>query len=241
MATLSVLEIRPARLQTFVRHTPELFTFSCVLDDSFVYQAGQWVYLHLLQADGTSLARAAFSMASAPHESDFSFGVKIYGRFTETLASFQEGTMIGVQGPFGVFLLPSDDTPLVFFGGGIGITPLRSLLARALHEKTRTAPLVLFWTARSQDELLYHEEFLAWERANPERFSYRPALTREPRTQWTGLRGRISNDMLENTALDWTCAQAFVCGSVVFMDEIKALLAMRGIIGRSRLHEERFA
>ena len=242
MAVLpSVLQIHPARVSRLVRHTPELFTFSVLLEENFAFQAGQWVYLHLLDANGASYARAAFSLASAPCEKELVFGVKIYGQFTETLAHLVEGSVIGLQGPFGVFTLPKDDVPLAFFGGGIGVTPLRSLVREALESGSRRAPIVLFWTARSQEDLIYQEEYCAWEKKFEGRFRYHPTLTREPRAEWRGLRGRLTEELFEADAFPWSFAHAFICGPLAFMHDTRALLSLREIEGKPRVHEERFS
>ena len=77
-------------------------------EDAVSFLAGQWVYWHLLNADGTSWGRAAFSIATAPREfaEEFQLGVKIQGDFTKKGGQLQPGDVIGIQGPFGVFTIP---------------------------------------------------------------------------------------------------------------------------------------
>lgn len=243
MPVPSVLRIREARVVRLHRSTPELFELECTLveRDDFSFIAGQWVYLHLLDEAGASIAKGAFSVANAPQESeDLRFGIKIYGRLTSTFADMHEGDRLGIQGPFGRFVLPVEDVPLAFFGGGIGITPLRSMAFAALHDAARTAPLVVFWVARTEEELIYHTEFLAWQKAFPGRFMYVPSLTREHRVDWRGERGRLEARMLDQEGFAWDQAHAFTCGPQLFMDGIKGLLAARGLEGKPRYHEERF-
>ena len=92
-----------------------------------IFLAGQWVYWHLLNQDGSSWGRAAFSVSSAPGEFDeeFQLGVKVQG-FHQKGGQLQPGDVIGIQGPFGVFTLPKQADHLVFFAGGIGVTPFRA-------------------------------------------------------------------------------------------------------------------
>jgi ferredoxin-NADP reductase len=245
MALPSVLLVRKARVSQIKFVTPELFTMSCVLptEELFSFQAGQWVYLHLLNEQGESIAKGAFSIASAPSEglADLSFAVKIYGRLTETFAAFKPGDQIGVQGPFGVFTLPKEEsTPTLFLAGGIGITPFRSMIREVLAQSS-TAPTALIWVDRTWDNLLYHHEFEAWAKESNGRFLYHPTLTRDSQPDWTGWRGRLDATMLDSLPLDWATAQAYVCGPMPFMTQAKALLAERGLVGRARVHEERFS
>ncbi len=239
----SVLRVRTAQVTRVQHVTPELFTLTCALpaEEAFTFLAGQWVYLHLLDANGESLARGAFSIASAPAEggAELAFGIKIYGRLTQTFSALRPGDRIGIQGPFGVFTLPKEPAPLVFLAGGIGVTPFRSLIREAL-ERNDGGPIALVWISKAWDDLLYHQECLAWEAAAGGRFRYHPSLTRDPHPDWTGWRGRLEPWMLDALAVDWANAHAYVCGPPLFMERAKALLEDRGVSGRPRLHEERF-
>lgn len=240
----SVLRIRTAQVIRVQHVTPELFTLTCALpaEEGFAFLAGQWVYLHLLDARGESVARGAFSVASAPVEREgaLSFGIKVHGRLTQTFSTMKAGDVIGVQGPFGVFLLPKEPAPLVFLAAGIGVTPFRSLIREALAQES-DQPIALIWISKAWDDLLYHQEFLAWQAASGGRFRYHPSLTRDPHPDWTGWRGRLEPWMLEALSFDWASAHGYVCGPPLFMERAKALLAERGVSGKPRFHEERFA
>lgn len=245
MALPSILVLRKARVLRINHVTPELFTMSCSLplDEMISYQAGQWVYLHLLNEQGESIAKGAFSMASAPSEGseELVFGIKLYGRLTQAFSMMKPGDAIGVQGPFGVFTLPKEQTtPMVFIAGGIGITPFRSLIREALTRSSST-PIALIWVDRTWDNLLYHHEFEAWAKASNGQFVYHPTLTRDSQPEWTGWRGRLEDWMFEALDFNWAMAEAYVCGPLPFMEQAKVLLTKRNLVGRGRVHEERFS
>ena len=243
MPVPSVLQIRTAQVVRVHRVTPELFTLDVVLpaEERFAFQAGQWVYLHLLNEAGEPVARGAFSMASAPGEAVevLSFGIKIYGRLTAAFAELGVGDRIGVQGPFGVFTLPQEDVPLLMLAGGIGITPMRSLITEA-QKSGRVAPIALIWTSKTREDLLYHQDFQSLAQESQGRFLYLPTLTRDVHPDWTGWRGRLDGEKLGVLALDWQTLHAYVCGPELYMSQAKQLLQERGITGKPRLHEEKF-
>ena len=243
MAIPSVLQIRTAQVVRVHRVTPEVFLLELALaaEDRFAFQAGQWVYLHLLNDAGEPLARGAFSIASAPSEAGETllFGINIYGQLTASLAELSVGSRVGVQGPFGVFVLPSEKAPLVLLAGGIGITPLRSLAREAL-DRGWSEPIHLLWASKTQEDLLYHEDFETWAKAYPKTFFYHPTLTRDPHPEWKGERGRVDEEKLQALAVDWERVHAFVCGPEAFMAQTRQLLQVRGIVGKPRLHEEKF-
>lgn len=239
----SVLQLRTAQVIRVHRVTPELFTLDLALppEERFAFQAGQWVYLHALDEAGQPLARGAFSIAVAPREASeaLSFGIKIYGRLTATFAELKAGDRIGVQGPFGVFTLPQEEVPLLLLAGGIGVTPMRSLIRGAL-DRGWSAPIVLIWTSKTTEDLLYHQDFLAWQQASSGVFVYHPTLTRDTHSDWRGWRGRLDGEKLDEIVIDWSTAHAYLCGPEMYMSQAKLLMQERGITGKPRLHEEKF-
>ena len=99
-------------------------------------RAGQWAYLELANPDGTPWARAAYSIANAASDvfetGIIEFGIKREGDFTERVFALKEGDTVNLQGPFGAFALDQNASRSIFFAGGIGITPLRSMIYEAL-------------------------------------------------------------------------------------------------------------
>src|SRR5690606_18993829 len=62
------------------------------------------------------------------------------------------GTTLAVQAPQGAFFLdPTDELPVVLIGGGIGITPVLSVLSAILHERSPRR-VVLFAGFRNSRE-----------------------------------------------------------------------------------------
>ncbi len=81
--------------------------------------------------------------------------VKTIGEATRALCSLNVGDQIGVRGPLGNgFQIKF--TPSIFFGGGVGLAPLRSAILGMVHEKQK--PLVVNCAPCGED-LLFHREF----------------------------------------------------------------------------------
>ena len=127
----------------------------------------------------------------------------------------------------------------MFLAGGIGITPMRSMIREALDQAWPES-LLLIWTAKTEEDLIYHQEFLRWQEASAGQFQYVPSLTKEVRASWEGQRGRLSAEQLDRVRVDWDRVQAYVCGPERYMVEARMLLTARGITGKPRYHEEKF-
>jgi ferredoxin-NADP reductase len=102
--------------------------------------------------------RRVFSIASSPDEQDIHIGFRHYERsssFKNALLGLQPGQYIRAAHVAGSFTLHSDTTkPLLFVVGGIGITPIRSIVQHLLDSgETRDIQVIYF--ANRQEDFVY--------------------------------------------------------------------------------------
>ena len=119
-----------------------------------------------------------FSLASSPLDKD-SIMIAIRMRktaFKSELKTAALGTKFIVSRPRGSFTLHRDITrPAVFLAGGIGISPIRSILRSAIQEHL-THKLYLFYSNRKADDAAFIEELQAMAAQNPN-FTFVPTVT----------------------------------------------------------------
>src|SRR6187401_3028905 len=98
----------------------------------FDYKAGQFADYSLVDPSETDAEGniRGFSLASAPYENDLMFTTRMRDTaFKRSLRSMKIGTEIILDGPYGSFTLHNDSRKAaVFLTGGIGITPVRSIV-----------------------------------------------------------------------------------------------------------------
>ena len=128
----------------------------------FDFTAGQFAELSVPnpEVDAASQPeRLAFSMASSPEETELMFATRIRGgAFKQALRNMALGSEIQLEGPYGNFILHDDATrPAVFLAGGIGITPVRSILVHAAKAKLPNQ-LVLFYSNRKPEDAAFLDE-----------------------------------------------------------------------------------
>ncbi|MFA5130368.1 MAG: FAD-dependent oxidoreductase [Patescibacteria group bacterium] len=204
--------------------------------------AGQWVYLELPNEDG-SVARAAFSVANASCEiektSRIELAIQCVGAFTTRACRLHEGDAVSLQGPFGVFTFDASAKKSYFFGGGIGVAPLRSMIREALLCGV-DREIVLFLSCQQSGDIPYLDELSALSKQYPN-FRFLPVCTREEEdSDWQGIRGRMTNDILDQAIQSYDDATCYVCGPKPFMDAITVLLAGKGV-PMARIKSERFS
>jgi len=138
-----------------------------------------------------------FSLASSPLDKE---PIMIAMRMRETafktaLNEAAFGTKFKVSRPRGSFTLHKDVTrPAVFLAGGIGITPVRSILQSATQERL-PHKLYLFYSNREANDAAFIEELQGLAAQNPN-FTLVPTVTGHKTLAWPYEKGHISRDML---------------------------------------------
>jgi NAD(P)H-flavin reductase len=193
----------------------------------FRWSAGQYITLHPEGGTGDHEGPLAYSVASAwddnePSRLALAIGP---GSGAEILADTGPGARLGIDGPFGAFTLPEAPAALLV-GGGTGVAPLRAQVEEWLA-RTGAEPLVLVVGARSEADLLWHDEFVARARALP-RFRYEPVLS-QPSSAWTGRSGWVQAHLPELVATLPPGAAARVCGAKPLVESCLALLQSLGL------------
>jgi len=109
--------------------------------DVFKFQPGQFCRLTVPDAginDDKGLTRT-LSIASSPSEKELIFATRLSdSAFKKTIKDLPVGAKIAVDGPFGLFTMPENESsPVVLFAGGLGITPFRSMTKSAAGSPIR--------------------------------------------------------------------------------------------------------
>jgi len=117
----------------------------------FKYEAGQYAFVCFPEV--SRLSWHPFSFSSAPHEENVTMHIKDSGSYTHQLrekASSGGITKIKVDGPYGrVGVKISDYKIIVLLAGGVGVTPMISILKQLMQSSTGLLTKVYFvWTVR---------------------------------------------------------------------------------------------
>jgi len=205
------------------------------------FEAGQWVSLHLLNENGSVWAKCPYSVANAPQEVErdtrIELGIKVFGDFTKRVQTLKAGDVADLQGPFGAFTL-APSPRAVFFAGGIGITPIRSMIRHARYAYP-SMDATLFYSVRDVAQSVYGEEF---ERLAAEWGSFR-LITKSPCVadpNEPGGFGGVDEAFLDRTIGEYAHTEYYLCGPKDFMDKLTAFLHTRGVDSAS-IHQERFS
>jgi CDP-4-dehydro-6-deoxyglucose reductase len=143
------------------------------------YQPGQYV---LLGDPGAELVVRSYSIANAPRRDGLIslLVTRVPGGQLSCWVHdvLRPGGRVLLSGPYGSFTAePGEHAPVLLLAGGSGLAPVRALAEAALRRRTG-GPVVLFFSARTQRDLIDDERFRSWQHRHPGRFRYLRTLTR---------------------------------------------------------------
>ena len=204
------------------------------------FRPGQFAWLKIGQS-ACVFEEHPFTISSAatrPGRKEFT--IKALGDFSELLAGMRPGRRVHLDGPHGAFTLDGlRSSGFVFIAGGVGITPMLSML-RTLADRRDRRPVVLVVAGRTADDLLH--------RADQEQLDDRLDLRlvevlEEPPDDWEGEIGWLDERVLVN-ALPGRRSRAhldyFICGPGPMVAASTQILQEEWEVPGQRIHTELF-
>ena len=195
------------------------------IDEGISFKPGQFVKLS--KADG-SIGRP-YSIASPPSWPYLEFLVKITGgEFTSYLDKISVGEKLLVSKAAG-HLGFGGERKAVFIAGGVGISPIMSIL-RHIEENKTDGDYWLFYSARHVRDMPYLSEIMSM--GHVKKYL---TLTREERRGFHN--GRISMDEIASTIGDVKEYTYYMCGRLEMVNGFRKALMGAGV-SRERIKVE---
>lgn len=199
----------------------------------FSFKAGQFADYTLIDPPDTDEEGniRGFSLVGAPYEDEIIFATRMRDTaFKRVLKNMDLGTELTFDGPYGSFTLQNNTAiPAVFLSGGIGITPVRSIILQATHDKT-AHKLFLFYANKTPGDAAFTPDFEKAKKENPN-FTFVPSMTKLPEDDksWKGERGFFTKDMLEKYVGDLSKPIYYVCGPAGMVKSLRETLSGAGV------------
>ena len=234
VADLSPQLWRSATIDAIVVESPRTKTFRLKLSGPYPFSAGQHCSLQLRAPDGYTAARD-YSFSSAPSSGLVETTIahaphgEVSGWFNETA---EVGDAIDVSAPIGRYFTwsPLDTEPILLIGGGVGVTPLMSILRE--HEDSKApSDIKLFYSVRTYDDICFKEELL-------DRDNVTFTLVDSQPEDWSGYSGIVTAEMLQPLMI--ANQTVFVCGPTAYVEAVAHLLTDELGVSPERIKTERF-
>ncbi|MBL8860687.1 MAG: ferric reductase-like transmembrane domain-containing protein [Planctomycetes bacterium] len=208
--------------------------------DGLRFAPGQFVWLSTGRR-GLCAPEHPITVASSPELEGgrtIELAIKALGDWSrDVVPALQPGARLRIDGPFGAFT--PDGVPaqqLVLIAGGVGVTPMRSILL-AMRDRCDRRAVTLFFAAHSRARAMFAAEF---ERLRDDLNLELVFVFEAPEDGTAVERGFLTAEILRrHLPADLRFAQFFVCGPAPMMDAVDRVLTELGVRS-SQVRTERF-
>jgi ferredoxin-NADP reductase len=201
------------------------------------YKAGQFMCVTLRSE---SLCKRYLSLSSSPTEKGYiEFTKKLtQSDFSCALDNLKPGDRLKIQYPLGKFTL--EDNPadkIAFLSGGIGITPIRSIV-KSVVDKNLGTDMVLVYSNRSIKDIVFKEDFDAMQKAYPKlRVAH---VLCEATPDFKCALGHINAQVIIDEIPDYKARKFFLCGPPPMVEAMKKILAEELGLAKEQIVTENF-
>ncbi len=193
-------------------------------------QFGDYTLINPKETDAEGNMRG-FSFITAPDENRLGFATRMRDTaFKRVLKTFNPGDEIVMDAPYGDLRLQSNTSrPAVFLTGGIGITPVRSIILDAAKKKL-PHKIFLFYSNRRPEDAAFLRELEDSEKQNPN-FKFIGTMTQMDKSKlvWTGETGYINAEMLKRHLGEITNPLYYLTDPQKMVASIRKALADTGV------------
>ena len=201
--------------------------------ERFAYKAGQFGDYTLISPSETDTEgnTRGFSLASAPYEDYLMFATRMRDTaFKRVLKAMEPGTELTLDAPYGSLTLHNNASiPAVFLTGGIGVTPVRSILLQAVQDKVPHRILV-FDSNRRPEDAAFLDELMEPRKNNPN-YTFVGTMTQMEKSsrEWHGETGLVTKAMLLKYIGDLTLPIYYIAGPPAMVTAMRKILSQSGV------------
>jgi predicted ferric reductase len=202
------------------------------------YIPGQFAFIKPLSA-GVPMEEHPFTLSSTPSRPNIlQFVIRSLGDWTSKINHLKAEETILIDGPYGLFshMVSPGDEPVIMIAGGIGITPMLSML-RYMTDVNDQRQTLLIWSNRTKENIVFPEEFENFKQ-RLQHLKIINFFTREPG-------GGDTNKRLDQVALEKMMdgysqkSRVFICGPPGMMKVVGRALKNIGF-SSSTVYKEEF-
>lgn len=212
-----------ANLIEKIQRTQSVISFRLKPDQKIDFIAGQFLQAVLDEANQNNKELNKYLSFSCSPGKDYIEVTKRISdsKFCQKLKELKEGDSISLKGPMGNCVFKEEYKKIGFLIGGIGITPVISIIEYIAEKKIDTN-VVLFYSNRTEEEIAFRSELDKWQKENSNIKVVYTVTDCQPKDK-SCVQGRISKNLLLDKAKDLNERVVFVFGPPKMVEAMKNL------------------
>jgi len=229
------------KFETYVKEiiprTYNVRSFRFPRPETLSYKPGQFLFVTIRAEGGKELSKY-FSISSSPTEKEhIEFTKKLSeSEFSTALKALKEGDWARIEAPHGKFTFEGEYERIGLLGGGIGITPLRSICKYCtdMHLNTK---ITLLYGNRTENDIAFRKELETMQEQNKNLKVV--FILDEANSEWKGATGIIDAELVKKEIPDYKETVFYTCGPPAMIETMEKLIESLGL-PKTQLNREYF-
>jgi glycine betaine catabolism B len=191
------------------------------------FQLSSWAWAFITISTENMQKTEPLSFSSSPPKDFLVVTKRLTGHeFSNAVDVLNVGDEVTIRGPYGKLILQENQEKICMLSGGIGITPLRSMIRYSTDKELKTS-IILLYSNRFEDDSAFKNDFDEMQKSN---LNFKVIITiKRPRQAWKGITGRINIEMIKKTVPDYSERVFYTCGPRPMVDATVAVLTKMGL------------
>jgi len=231
---------RPYRVAEVRAERGDTTTLVMAPDDhpGFGFRPGQFGWLTLWSSPFRITGHPfSFSSSAEAPGGRVEMTIRNLGDFTSAIPKVPSGQRVYLDGPYGAFTIGHPADMHVLIAGGVGITPMMSMI-RTLADRGDPRPVILLYGSKDWESITFREEL---EAAKARLNLTVVHVLSDPPPGWTGEQGRITAEVFRrHLPPPYAEHEYFICGPGPMMDAIENALGELHV-PMAKYHSERYS
>jgi len=229
------------KFETYVKEivprTYNVRSFRFPRPETLSYKPGQFLFVTIKAEGGKELSKH-FSFSSSPTEKGhIEFTKKLLeSEFSTALKALKEGDWARIDAPYGKFTFEGEHEKIGLLGGGIGITPLRSICKYCTDMRLNTK-ITLLYGNRSESDIAFRKELEEMQEQNKNLKVV--FILNEASSEWKGATGIIDAELVKKEIPDYKETVFYTCGPPAMVETMEKLVEKLGL-PKTQLNREYF-
>lgn len=212
-----------ARLIERIKRTDSVESFRFTPAERINFIAGQFMQVILDEKERANKELNKYlSFSSSPLKPYIEFTKRLgESTFSQSLRNLKTGDEILIKAPLGSCVFKEEYRKIAFLIGGIGITPVISII-EYLNEKKLGIDTVLLYSNRNESDIAFKPELDSWQEQNEKLkvvYTVTDCQPKDPRCVF----GRISKEIMQEKLTDLKERVVFIFGPPKMVEAISIL------------------
>ena len=206
------MEVLKGKLTDRIKRTASTESFRFILDKKIDFLPGQFLQVVLDQADKNNKEFNKYlSFSSSPTKEYIEVTKRLSdSKFSQKLGSLAIGDEVLFKAPLGNCVYKDEYKKIGFLIGGIGITPVISIIEYIVDKKLDTDVLLLY-SNRTEEDIAFKKELDQWQSVHSNIKVFYTITECEP-VDKNCIAGRIDNNLLVEKIKDFRERMFFIFG-----------------------------